>query len=36
MLAKRYLSAHYEPVPDELSAPDLTVRGSIPAELNGR
>ncbi|MFB7721107.1 carotenoid oxygenase family protein [Nocardia sp. NPDC056100] len=36
MLAKPYLTAHYEPVPDELTAHDLTVRGSIPPELSGR
>jgi carotenoid cleavage dioxygenase len=36
MLAKPYLTAHYEPVPDEHTAHDLTVRGTIPPELNGR
>ncbi|WP_067700843.1 carotenoid oxygenase family protein [Nocardia jejuensis] len=36
MLAKPYLTGHYEPVPDESTAHDLTVRGAIPPELNGR
>ncbi|MGK8557885.1 carotenoid oxygenase family protein [Nocardia gipuzkoensis] len=33
---KPYLAAHYEPVPDEITAHDLTVRGAIPPELHGR
>ncbi|MEC3953605.1 carotenoid oxygenase family protein [Nocardia sp. CDC153] len=36
MLSKPYLTGHYEPVPDETTAHDLTVRGAIPAELAGR
>ncbi|MFI6868112.1 carotenoid oxygenase family protein [Nocardia sp. NPDC050406] len=36
MLAKPYLTGHYEPVPDEATAHGLTVRGALPAELNGR
>ncbi|MBM9838681.1 dioxygenase [Rhodococcus hoagii] len=36
MHKKPYISHHYEPVPDEVTAHDLTVRGAIPPELNGR
>ncbi|MFI5779483.1 carotenoid oxygenase family protein [Nocardia sp. NPDC051570] len=36
MLSKPYLTGHYEPVPDEVTAHDLTVRGTIPPELSGR
>ncbi|MEU8899872.1 carotenoid oxygenase family protein [Nocardia sp. NPDC048505] len=36
MLSKPYLTGHYAPVADEATAHDLTVRGTIPAELNGR
>ncbi|MEV0718967.1 carotenoid oxygenase family protein [Asanoa sp. NPDC050611] len=35
-LAKPYLSGHYTPVTDEISAVGLTVRGTIPPELDGR
>ncbi|MET0233245.1 MAG: carotenoid oxygenase family protein [Kibdelosporangium sp.] len=31
-----YLSGHFEPVPDEITAHDLTVDGALPPELNGR
>ncbi|MBL1075732.1 carotenoid oxygenase family protein [Nocardia sp. 2] len=36
MLSAPYLTGHYEPVADEATAHDLTVRGAIPPELNGR
>ncbi|MFD6157466.1 carotenoid oxygenase family protein [Nocardia sp. NPDC060256] len=35
-LAKPYLTGHYRPVPDEVTAHNLPVRGTIPTELNGR
>jgi carotenoid cleavage dioxygenase-like enzyme len=35
-LAKPYISGHYTPVTDEISAVGLTVRGAIPPELDGR
>jgi carotenoid cleavage dioxygenase len=31
-----YLSGHFEPVPDEVTAHGLTVTGTLPPELNGR
>ncbi|QEU96122.1 carotenoid oxygenase family protein [Streptomyces kanamyceticus] len=31
-----YLSGHFTPVPGEITARDLTVRGAIPPELSGR
>lgn len=31
-----YLTGHYTPVADEISATDLTVEGSLPPELTGR
>jgi carotenoid cleavage dioxygenase-like enzyme len=33
---KPYISGHYTPVADEISATGLTVRGAIPPELEGR
>ncbi|MFH7594370.1 carotenoid oxygenase family protein [Streptomyces racemochromogenes] len=36
MTAKPYLTGHYEPVADELTATDLTVDGTLPPELTGR
>ncbi|MER6303710.1 carotenoid oxygenase family protein [Kitasatospora sp. NPDC001539] len=36
MSAKPYLTGHYEPVADELTATDLTVEGTLPPELTGR
>ncbi|MFJ8629047.1 carotenoid oxygenase family protein [Kitasatospora sp. NPDC093550] len=36
MTAKPYLTGHYEPVSDELTATDLTVDGALPPELTGR
>lgn len=36
MTSKPYLTGHYEPVPDERTAHHLTVRGTIPPELDGR
>lgn len=36
MHEKPYISHHYEPVPDEVTAHNLTVRGAVPPELNGR
>ncbi|MCG6493888.1 carotenoid oxygenase family protein [Kitasatospora sp. A2-31] len=36
MTAKPYLTGHYEPVADELTATDLTVDGPLPPELTGR
>ncbi|MEV6171605.1 carotenoid oxygenase family protein [Streptomyces sp. NPDC051954] len=35
-LAKPYLSGHFTPVTDEITARELTVRGTLPPELNGR
>ncbi|MFI1382653.1 carotenoid oxygenase family protein [Embleya sp. NPDC020886] len=35
-LEKPYLAGHFAPVADEISGFDLTVRGTLPAELNGR
>ncbi|MFE2870860.1 carotenoid oxygenase family protein [Embleya sp. NPDC059259] len=35
-LEKPYLVGHFAPVADEISGFDLTVRGTLPAELNGR
>jgi carotenoid cleavage dioxygenase-like enzyme len=31
-----YITGHYEPVPDEITAHQLTVHGTLPPELNGR
>ncbi|WP_033353164.1 carotenoid oxygenase family protein [Kitasatospora aureofaciens] len=36
MTAKPYLTGHYTPVADELTATDLTVEGTLPPELTGR
>ncbi|MEV6524472.1 carotenoid oxygenase family protein [Longispora sp. NPDC051575] len=36
MTAKPYLTGHYEPVVDEVTAHGLTVRGTLPPELSGR
>lgn len=33
---KPYLTGHFAPVADEITAHELTVRGTLPAELNGR
>ncbi|MGC0418759.1 carotenoid oxygenase family protein [Embleya sp. AB8] len=33
---KPYLTGHFAPVVDEITGLDLTVRGTLPAELNGR
>ncbi|NYI03468.1 carotenoid oxygenase family protein [Allostreptomyces psammosilenae] len=33
---KPYLTGHYTPVADEVTATELTVEGAIPPELNGR
>ncbi|WP_328296845.1 carotenoid oxygenase family protein [Streptomyces sp. NBC_00435] len=33
---KPYLNGHYTPVTDEVTATDLTVEGTLPAELTGR
>ncbi|TMR94859.1 carotenoid oxygenase family protein [Nonomuraea basaltis] len=35
-LPKPYISGHYSPVPDEITARELTVHGTLPPELNGR
>ncbi|GLW75434.1 carotenoid cleavage dioxygenase [Kitasatospora phosalacinea] len=35
MTAKPYLTGHYAPVADELTATDLTVEGTLPPELTG-
>ncbi|MFI6596850.1 carotenoid oxygenase family protein [Nonomuraea sp. NPDC050536] len=35
-LAKPYLTGHFSPVTDEITARELTVHGSLPPELNGR
>ncbi|MFF5207171.1 carotenoid oxygenase family protein [Streptosporangium sp. NPDC000396] len=35
-LAKPYLTGHYTPVTDEITAHELTVHGTLPPELNGR
>jgi carotenoid cleavage dioxygenase len=35
-LAKPYISDHFTPVTDEITAHELTVHGSLPPELNGR
>ncbi|MFJ3856722.1 carotenoid oxygenase family protein [Streptomyces sp. NPDC090085] len=34
--AKPYLTGHYTPVPDEITATELTVEGTLPPELTGR
>lgn len=36
MTTPPYLTGHYEPVADELTSHNLTVRGAIPPELSGR
>ncbi|MFJ9773931.1 carotenoid oxygenase family protein [Kitasatospora sp. NPDC101157] len=36
MTPKPYLTGHYTPVADELTATDLTVEGTLPPELTGR
>ncbi|MFD3946593.1 carotenoid oxygenase family protein [Streptomyces sp. NPDC058579] len=36
MTRKPFLTGHYEPAVDEISAADLTVEGSLPPELTGR
>ncbi|MGW3078096.1 carotenoid oxygenase family protein [Kitasatospora sp. NPDC001132] len=36
MTAKPYLTGHYTPAVDELTATDLTVEGTLPPELTGR
>ncbi|MFG1928649.1 carotenoid oxygenase family protein [Cryptosporangium sp. NPDC048952] len=36
MVTKPYVSDHYTPVPDEITAFDLPVRGALPPELHGR
>ncbi|MEV6562860.1 carotenoid oxygenase family protein [Nocardia sp. NPDC051756] len=36
MTTKPYLSGHYTPVPDEISAVDLPIRGTLPPELTGQ
>jgi carotenoid cleavage dioxygenase-like enzyme len=33
---KPYLTGHYTPVTDEITAMELTVEGSLPPELTGR
>ncbi|MFF4197956.1 carotenoid oxygenase family protein [Nonomuraea sp. NPDC001831] len=35
-LSKPYLTGHFTPVTDEITARELTVRGMLPPELNGR
>ena len=35
-VGSRYLTGNYAPVADEVTAFDLTVHGTLPAELNGR
>ena len=35
-LPKPYLSGHYAPTPDELTAHELTVHGALPPDLDGR
>ncbi|MFF7250845.1 carotenoid oxygenase family protein [Embleya sp. NPDC008237] len=35
-LGKPYLGGHFAPVADEVTGFDLTVRGTLPVELNGR
>ncbi|MGW0807777.1 carotenoid oxygenase family protein [Nonomuraea sp. NPDC002799] len=35
-LPKPYLTGHFTPVPDEITAHELTVHGTLPPELNGR
>ncbi|MGW2276135.1 carotenoid oxygenase family protein, partial [Streptomyces yangpuensis] len=34
--AKPYLTGHYTPVADEITATGLTVEGTLPPELTGR
>ncbi|MGW2743604.1 carotenoid oxygenase family protein [Streptomyces sp. NPDC001450] len=36
MTTKPYLTGHYEPVVDEITATELTVEGTLPPELTGR
>ncbi|MFE2851554.1 carotenoid oxygenase family protein [Streptomyces lavendulae] len=36
MTSKPYLTGHYTPVTDEITATELTVEGSLPPELTGR
>ncbi len=36
MTSKPYLTGHYAPVADEITATELTVEGALPAELTGR
>ncbi|WP_327130641.1 carotenoid oxygenase family protein [Streptomyces sp. NBC_01343] len=36
MTRKPYLTGHYEPAVDEITATELTVEGSLPPELTGR
>ena len=36
MTSKPYLTGHFEPVVDEISATELTVEGTLPPELTGR
>ncbi|MEV4613570.1 carotenoid oxygenase family protein [Kitasatospora sp. NPDC049258] len=36
MTSKPYLTGHYTPVADEVTATDLTVEGTLPPELTGR
>ncbi|MEU4493421.1 carotenoid oxygenase family protein [Streptomyces sp. NPDC023998] len=36
MTSKPYLTGHYTPVTDEITATDLTVEGNLPPELTGR
>ncbi|MEU7606998.1 hypothetical protein [Streptomyces sp. NPDC041003] len=33
---KPYLSGHFTPIAEEVTATDLTVEGTLPAELTGR
>ncbi|MFI0420893.1 carotenoid oxygenase family protein [Spongiactinospora sp. 9N601] len=35
-LAKPYITGHYTPMADEITATELKVRGTLPPELNGR
>ncbi|MBH5338091.1 carotenoid oxygenase family protein [Streptomyces pactum] len=36
MTGKPYLTGHYTPVPDEITASELAVEGTLPPELTGR
>ena len=35
-MPKPYIAGHYAPTPDELTAVELTVHGTLPSDLNGR